>query len=91
MVDDNAHKTLFQLVEVGKGADAVRLAKELPARAIVVDIALPALPALGETPGRGPQSPGSTLILLNVRTVTGTVPSVRPRTEPVPPDAAPPE
>jgi hypothetical protein len=71
MVDDNGQKTLFQLVEMGKGADAARLASEFPARAIVVDIALPALPALDEEPGRRPRSASSQLILLKVRTVTG--------------------
>jgi hypothetical protein len=68
MVDDDGQKTLFQLVEKGRGADALRLANEIPARAIVVDIALPALPALDQEPGGRPRAANSRLILLKVRT-----------------------
>jgi hypothetical protein len=71
MVDDNGQRTLFRLVEMGKGTDAVQLARELAARTVVVDIALPALPALDEKPGKHPRSARSKLILLKVRTVTG--------------------
>ena len=45
MVDHDGRRTLYQLVEVGKGGDALRLARELHAPAVVVDMALPALPA----------------------------------------------
>ena len=68
MVDDNGERTLFQLVEMARGADAQRMANKLPARAVVVDIALPALPALDEKPEKQPRSARSRLILLNVRT-----------------------
>jgi hypothetical protein len=96
MVDDNGQRTLFQLVEVGKGADAVQLASKLPARGIVVDIALPALtPFDGQAASRS-QSAGSRLILLKVRTVSGDEASrdvriSRPRHELVRPDATPPD
>jgi hypothetical protein len=74
MVDENGRRTLFQVVEVAKGAEAVRVASELPARVIVVDIALPApfdlaAPFDGQ-PARRSQSGGSRLILLNVRRVS---------------------
>ena len=98
MLDDDGQKTLFQLVEKGRGADAQRLANQIPARAIVVDIALPALPALDENPGDGrPQGAGSRLILLKVRTVdTGddadhVVRIGRPRSEPVGMAGVPPD
>jgi hypothetical protein len=70
IVDDNGQRTLFQLVEVGNGEDAVRLASELRARAVVVDIALPALPALDEKPDSRPQAVPKRLIRLNLRAVT---------------------
>jgi hypothetical protein len=88
MVDDSGQRTLFQLVEMGKGADAVRLANELPARAIVVDITLPALPALDEKPASHAQSESSRLILLNVRTVTGDDPNGAMRIERARPEPA---
>ncbi len=69
MLDDNGQRTLFQLVEMGKGADAVQLARELAARTVVVDIALPALPAVDEESVRGRPAPSSRLILVKVRTV----------------------
>ena len=71
MVDHDGQRTLFQLVEVGKGADVTRLARELHAPAVVVDMALPALPPLDEPPGAHRQSASSRLILLNVRTAAG--------------------
>ena len=71
MVDHDGQRTLFQLVEVGKGADVTRLARELHAPAVVVDMALPALPPLDEPPGAPRQSASSRLILLNVRTAAG--------------------
>jgi hypothetical protein len=68
MVEHDGHRTLYQLVEVGKRDEALRLARELHAPAVVVDMALPALPALDEmSEGRG-RSGSSRLILLNVRT-----------------------
>jgi hypothetical protein len=71
MVDHDGHRTLYQLVEVGKGGDALRLARKLHAPAVVVDMALPALQALDEmSEGRRPLG-NSRLILLNVRTATG--------------------
>jgi hypothetical protein len=87
MVEDNGQRTLFRLVEMEKGADAVRLASELQARPIVVDIALPALPALEEKSGKGSRTASSRLILLKVRTVTGdeadhVVRIVRPQPKP---------
>ena len=69
MVDHDGHRTLYQLVEVGKRGDALRLAREFHAPAVVVDMALPALPALDEM--FGGRSGNSKLILLNVRTATG--------------------
>jgi hypothetical protein len=71
MVDHDGHRTLYQLVEVGKGGDAVRLARELHAPAVAIDMALPALPALGEMSEVGRRLGNSRLILLNVRTATG--------------------
>jgi hypothetical protein len=70
MVDHDGHRTLYQLVEVGKGGDALRLAHELHAPAVVVDMALP-LPALDEASEGGRRSGNSRLILLNVRPATG--------------------
>ena len=96
MVDDNGQRTLFKLVEKGKGADAVRLASELPARTIVVDIALPVLPRFDDQPARRSRSAGSRLIMLNVRTVRGNdairaVRISRPKSELVRPDATRPD
>ena len=71
MVDHDGHRTLYQLVEVGTGGDALRLARNLHASAVVVDTALPALPALDEMSEEHPQLGNSRLILLNVRTATG--------------------
>jgi hypothetical protein len=71
MVDHDGERTLFKLVEMGNGGDGLKLASELRAPAVVVDMALPALPALDEMPGRRRPSGSSRLILLNVRTVTG--------------------
>ena len=71
MVDHDGHRTLYQLVEVGKRGDALRLARELHAPAVVVDMALPALPALEEMSEGRRRSENSRLILLNVRTATG--------------------
>jgi hypothetical protein len=71
MVDDDGHRTLYQLVEVGQRGDALRLARELHARAVVVDMALPALPALNEMSEGSRRSGNSILILLNVRAATG--------------------
>jgi len=71
VVDDNGQRTLFQLVEMGKETDIMRLGGELPAPAIVVDIALPVLPAFNEEPKRRSRSTRSRLILLKVRTATG--------------------
>jgi hypothetical protein len=71
MVDHDGHRTLYQLVEVGKGADALRLARKLHAPAFVVDMALPALPALDEMSEGRRRSRNSRLILLNVHPATG--------------------
>lgn len=71
MVDHDGHRTLYQLVEVGKRRDALRLARELHAPAVVVDMALPSLPALDEMSEGRRRSGNSRLILLNVRTATG--------------------
>jgi hypothetical protein len=70
MVDHDGDRTLYQLVEVGKRGDALRLARELHAPAVVVDMALPALPALDEMPEGRRRSGNSRLILLNVRTAS---------------------
>jgi len=71
MVDQEGDRTLFKLVEVGTGGDVQRLARELHAPAVVVDMALPALPALDQIPGEPRPSDGSSrLIVLRVRTVT---------------------
>jgi hypothetical protein len=70
MVDHDGHRTLYQLVEVGKRRDALRLARELHAPAVVVDMALPALPALDEMSEGHRRSGNSRLILVNVRTAT---------------------
>jgi hypothetical protein len=77
MVDHDGDRTLFQLVEVGNGSDVLRQARELHAPAVVVDMALPALPELDALPDLAAMPakrhrPGnSRLILLNLRTVTG--------------------
>ena len=69
MVDHDGEKTLFRMVEVGNGGDDVlRLARDLHAPAVVVDMALPALPALDEMSGPRHRSGNSRLILLKVRT-----------------------
>ena len=70
MVDHNGEQTLFKLVEVGNRGDGLRLARELHAPTVVVDMALPAHPALNEMPGKRCRSRSSRLILLNVRRVT---------------------
>jgi hypothetical protein len=70
MVDHDGHRTLYQLVEVGKGGDALRLAR-IHAPAVVVDMALPTLPALDEMSEGRRRSGNSRLILLNVRRATG--------------------
>lgn len=66
MVDHDGHRTLYELVEVGKGSDALRLARELHAPAFVVDVALTAFPALDEMSEGRRRSENSRLILLNV-------------------------
>jgi hypothetical protein len=71
MVDHDGHRTLYQLVEVGKRGDALRLARKLHAQAVVVDMALPTLPALDEMSEERGRLGNSRLILLNVRTATG--------------------
>jgi hypothetical protein len=71
MVEHDGHRTLYQLVEVGKGGDALRLARELDTPAVVVEMALPALPALDEMSEGRRRLGNSRLILLNVRTATG--------------------
>jgi hypothetical protein len=71
VVDQDGERTLFRLVEVGEGGDVLRLARELRAPAVVVDVALPALPTLDRTSGMRRRSPKLRVILLNVRTVTG--------------------
>ena len=70
MVDQEGDRTLFKLVEVGTGGDVQRLARELHAPAVVVDMALPALPALDQIPGERRTLGRSRLIVLRVRTVT---------------------
>jgi hypothetical protein len=71
MLDHDGQRTLYRLVEAGKETDILRLAGELPPLAVVVEMALPALPALNETRARSPRPASSRLILLNVRTATG--------------------
>jgi len=71
MLHHDGQRTLYRLVEVGKETEILRLAGELPAPAVVVEMALPALPALDDTPGKNPRSASSRLILLNVRRATG--------------------
>jgi hypothetical protein len=71
MVEHDGHRTLYQLVEVGKGGDALRLARELHTPAVVVEMALPALPALDEMSEGRRRLGNSRLIVLNVRTATG--------------------
>jgi len=70
MVDHDGHRTLYQLVEVGKRRDALRLARDLHTPVVVVDMALPALPALDEMSEGRRRSGNSRLILVNVRTAT---------------------
>lgn len=70
MVDHDGHTTLYQLVEVGNGGDALRLARELHAPAVAVDMALPALPALAEMSEGRRRLGKSRLIVVNVRTAT---------------------
>jgi hypothetical protein len=70
LVDDDGHRTLFQLVEVGSGDDVLRLARELHAPAVVVDIELPLTALDAISGGRRQSSVKSRLVLLNVRTVT---------------------
>jgi len=71
MVDNDGHRTLYELVEVGQGGDALRLARELHAPAVVVDVALTGLPALDEMSEGRRRLRKSRLILLNVRSATG--------------------
>jgi len=71
IVDHDGKRTLFQLVEMGNGGDALRRARELHAPAVVVDMALPALPTLDDLPLKSRPSGNSRLILLNIRTVAG--------------------
>jgi len=71
MVDHDGQRTLFQLIEVGQGDEVMRLARDLHAPAVVVDMALPAFPALDDVSGHQDQSARSRLILLNVRTAAG--------------------
>ncbi len=68
MVDHNGEQTLFKLVEVGNRGDGLRLARELHAPTVVVDMALPAYPALDEMRGKRRRSGSSRLILVNLRT-----------------------
>jgi hypothetical protein len=70
MIDHDGQRTLYRLVEVGKETDILRLAGEFPAPAVIVEMVLPALPALDEPPGKSPRPASSRLILLNVRTET---------------------
>jgi hypothetical protein len=71
LLDQDGQRTLFRLEEVGKGGDVMRLAGELQAPTVVVDVAFPALPALDAMPAARRASASSRLILLNVRTVSG--------------------
>ncbi len=72
MVDHNGERTLFRMVEVGNevgnGGDVLRLARDLHAPAVVVDMALPELPALDQTSGPRHRSGNSRLILVKLRT-----------------------
>jgi hypothetical protein len=70
IVDQEGDRTLFKLVEMGTGGDVQRLARELHAPAVVVDMALPALPALDQIPGQRRPSGSSRLVVLRLRTVT---------------------
>jgi hypothetical protein len=70
IVDQEGDRTLFKLVEMGTGGDVQRLARELHAPAVVVDMALPALPALDQIPGQRRLSGSSRLVVLRLRTVT---------------------
>jgi hypothetical protein len=71
MVNHDGQRTLFQLVEVGKERDILQLSGELPPPSIVIEIALPALPAIDQGPGRPAQLTSPKLILLNVKTLSG--------------------
>ena len=71
IVDHDGKKTLFQLVEMGNGGDALQRARELHAPAVVVDVALPTLPTLDDLPAKSRPSGNSRLILLKIRTVAG--------------------
>ena len=71
MVDHDGHRTLFQLVEVTNGGEACQQARELHAPTVVVDMTLPALPALDASDGGRRRLGNSRLVLLNLRTVTG--------------------
>src|SRR2546425_8852725 len=71
IVDHDGKRTLFQLVEMGNGGDALRRARGLHAPAVVVDMALPPPPPLDDLPGKSPPSGNSGLIFLNIPTVAG--------------------
>lgn len=71
VVNQDGQTTLFQLVEVGEGGDVARLARELHAPVVVVDVRLPPLPAFDARPPVAGRSARSRLIQLNVRTATG--------------------
>jgi hypothetical protein len=77
VVEQDSRTTVYRLVEVADGGDVLRQARDLHVPAVMVDVALPPLPALDGTPGvrrrsaRSARSAKSRLIHLNVRTVTG--------------------
>jgi hypothetical protein len=71
MVNQDGQTTWFRLVEVGERDDVLRLAQEPHTPTVIVDIALPVLPAFDGTASENARPAKSRLIQLNVRTVTG--------------------
>jgi len=74
VVEMDGRTTLFRLVEVADGGAMLQQARDLHVPVVMVDIALPPLPALDGMPvvrRRSARSAKSRLIHLNVRTVTG--------------------
>ena len=78
MVDQEGDRTLFKLVEVGTGGDVQRLARELHAPAVVVDMVLPALPALDQISETHPEHAESIARLVEVSAHEATRPEKRP-------------
>ena len=81
MLNQDGQTTWFRLVEVGEPGDIVPLSREPRTPTVVVDVALPVLPAFDGTAPERRHPAKSRLIQLNVRTVAGTDPTgvvVRP-------------